>query len=315
MNHRFPCWDSLIHSISLPHSRCVAYLAAGRLDAVKRIVLISALLGTLALPALYVGLRYRAVHKFFSNPELRQRMNVVPTHRQFSASPAPVQSFDLGYATVDVGVKERLTISSVLSSGTIILISNAAVSVCFWCPFMASNAPASDAYAHKLSGKLKERLLAAETGHVVELATQAEQTMEASFWTLCLMSREESMLYIMDVTTKAGCTIGRNQVYSFEAPFSKGLTRIGEKPADRSYAFIMIASKDSLCRVGCHVRAKPQGKGDIAPMLESIASSFKFTMAEIPAEEKLHDVIRQHGVLPAKKSDDSEVQPKERETL
>ena len=281
----------------------------------KRTILIALILGALAGPALYVGMRYHALHKFFSNPELRQRMNVVPTQRQFSTPSAPVQPVDLGYAVVDVGIKEPLSISSARNFGSIILLSNAAVSVCFWCPFMASNAPAIDAYAHKLSGKLKERMLAAETGHLLELETQAEQTLEASFWPLCLMSREEFRLYIMDVTTKAGCTIGRNQVYSFEAAFSKGLTRIGEQPADRSSAFIMIASKDSLCRVGCIVRARPASSGDIAPILESIASSFKFTLDAIPPEEKLPEVIRQHGILPPEKTADREDQPQQKEAL
>jgi hypothetical protein len=250
------------------------------------------------------GLRYRAVYALLSQPEVQQRMSVIPTNKTFSYPTNEIQKIDLGYATFDIGLTGTVskTCFGKPAPGTCVLISNAMVRIVFMAPFSPKElAEESDEIkGENASAKFKKSLerMSQYRSDSVQITTQAERRQIASIWELTLMTEDQFLLYIFDLELKAGCRLGANETCAFENPYAKGLILTGESLTDRSHSSIMFSSLDRYCLVGGNIQMTEASKQDIGLIIDHIAHSFRFSIETVPSPVEIAQLIEKAGIQP-----------------
>lgn len=247
--------------------------------------------------------RYYMINKLLSHPdypEVRERMSVVPTHKVYSSAPEAIQTVDLGYATFDIGLAEEVTRLAVGGRGTAVRVSNSSIALQFLIPHNTKPYPGEFtdevlAQASKENPELVKKMRLA-INDPIQAEIEMEQTQLATFWELRRMTHEEYLAYFVTVSKKSTFGLGLDRVISFQSPSTKGVIRIGGAIFSNRYAQIVIGSPNGEITLGFHVDFLQPNNIDLLPMLECIASSFRFTVEEIPSDEELAKLISDSGI-------------------
>jgi hypothetical protein len=258
----------------------------------------------MAFPLVRTVLRYRAVNMALRFPEARQRVSVIPTHRTFPEPSEHIQNIDLGYATFDIGFTDNVSRSVFGKTGTRVILSNATVVVWFGPPtaterlYHASQHTRDELVISRWRAEYPKSVsqLQEMISNPLQAQIHAENTTVASLWELALMTEDQFRLYTMHLIQKLATTIGMNEVISFDAPYSRGLIRIGENPTDRTRASVWLLSQNNRCMVACNARMTKSADYDIGALMESIARSYRFSVETVPSFEKVEQLMEQAGI-------------------
>ena len=241
------------------------------------------------------GLRLYALNKVLSVPAARQRLSVMPKSKSLGASTL-TNSINLGYATFSARSSGPTTVQSSGSTGTMLLVSNGQFQLVFLPPFASKLTGGSssvvNAYRYpRLASHLQKWQV-----DPVAAEVETEETRELPILKVAAMNQEEFLLYSIMLADKACCRRGRNEVYSFTAPHTKGIVRIGDSAQDRRIASASIVSQDRSENVGFHLYLRNDGSTHIGQILDDILSSFHFTTDIVGNHDEITNLISSAGI-------------------
>ena len=244
-------------------------------------------------------LRYRTVNMVLSQPGVRQRMAIIPTHRTFSYSTNQIQSINLGYATFDVGLTGLVLKVSAGKQGTCILISNTTAQIVFMAPFSPEELSGefNGVKISDIQAKFPKtaELLRDYTSDLIQAEIRAENRQAASLWELAWMTEDQFLLYTICIEQKIAAG-GGNEVIYFENPYSKGLIRTVKSPTDRRFSSINLSSLNRQCHVGCKIKLTETSEQDSGKIADHIARSFRFSIEAVPTPVEIAHLVEQAGI-------------------
>jgi hypothetical protein len=259
----------------------------------RLLILVLVMVAAFAVAMLARGVkRSRALAQFLTSPESRHRVDVMP-HFGFVEAPSNPNPVDIGYATFDIGPRGPLTMSAVGSQGAALVIKTDQVRITILPPFNAGNRPVvpgsndTAATAALLSGLNTDPISA--LGAV-------ETTRPVAFPRLIWMSADDFLAHSLRLSAKAASRLGHNQVICFTARNAKGIVQIGCDPTDRRIALVSLSSLSGTVCVGLHVELEGSAAGDIGPLIDRIAGSFRFSINTVRRREEIANMISARGI-------------------
>jgi hypothetical protein len=231
-------------------------------------------------------------------PQAAVRLAIKPTKRTLT-NQAPVRLLDLGYATFDSGSTNQFFIESA-GSGASIILTNRSVSLVFLPPRAPQKSTnlASSVVSPGIVQAKPDLLTRMKEWENDVMATQmaCEETQPLPLSKIFMMKRDDFLLYSLKVAIKAGNGFGSTGVEFFQAPYTKGIIRIGETSNDNGFAAVQLASLDDTKAVGFLIRLTPPSSSNLFDYLDPILRSFRFTAETVEDREVVKALIRGAGI-------------------
>lgn len=216
-----------------------------------------------------VSARYLALHKLDAIPRVKERLAIMPSQKVYLAPDSSSNVVSLGYAKFFL--PEGLSFGRGRLIGraeTCILLTNEYCSITMLSPFRVG----------------------AERG--VEIEIEVEKSSCPAFVDVITLKSTHFLDLMRRLAEKGGTTRGYAGVYSYRANLTTGLVRIGDNGGDKSCASVSLSANAGDMNVGFHVRTKEACPLSISVILDTILSSFQFSIDAIPDEERLREIIR-----------------------
>ena len=290
-------------TVSVGGGRSLASLAA--MIRKRRALLVVMTLGACVLmPPTFLAtrglFRWYSLHRFLERGYARERVAVEPKTNKLAAI-ATVGPVNLGYATFDTGSTSPVNICS-QAGGASILVVYDDVHIGFLPPFVPGG-PSTQAARKRAVSREEGRNYPRAMSYVQQMLADplaAEVAMEATsllpFSRILLMSKDQFLEYSLKLSHKGSFQRGLNEVYFFESPYAKGITRTGDSTNDRRVASVVLTSPDGRHCVGIHLGVEEGSSQDIGQVLDPIVRSFRFTVDSVQDREKVKALILSAGI-------------------
>jgi hypothetical protein len=242
------------------------------------------------------GIHYFALRKVLTWPNARARLAVTPVRRTFTGY-TPVHPVNLGYATFDTGSTKPLFIEARAANS--LVLTNHDVWMAFLPPFgpmkLANSVSANVSATERTRHPHMAVVVAEWKTNPITMSMAEEEAQILPLSKTVFMSKDDYLLYSLELAMKAGNRLGSGGVQFFESPTVKGIVWIGADTNDVRSAAVSLASFDGTRNVGLHFELRGTSSTNLSPLLDAIIRSFRFT-EKVDEPEAVKAMIRAAGI-------------------
>lgn len=248
------------------------------------------------LPLIHIWMRYRIIRVCIANNEVRHRIEIKPTTKQLPLFSDPKTRISLGYAQLDLGIVGPVIIHS-HGDGTWLSLTNETVQIAFVPPFPYDSHSTESSALDEVNLQGNTSKFQSIKASWVDAQYTVECTTLEPVWRWLTMSNDRFALYSINLLGKLSYGHwGHRQIFFFNTPHLKGLTRVGCVPDDSHNAFVTVASRDDQQNVAFEFRLAPKARLTMDDALKPVLSSFQFTGTALTNKAEIAAVIRAAGI-------------------